>query len=95
MKNSKSWDVNVDNVVISKLVKTKLILSISTNILISYKPLVLIMPKLGGYIKISKVNDGDLYCLSWDLNVPEDAEFESFTIIYIDYLLVSDNKYYL
>ena len=53
------------------------------------------MPKLGGYIKISKVNDGDLYCLSWDLNVPEDAEFESFTIIYIDYLLVSDNKYYL
>ena len=54
------WDVNVDNIVISKLVKTK----INFNYLIGYldkvlRALVLIMPKLSGYVKTFKVKDED------------------------------------
>ena len=52
------WNVNVDNIVISKLVKTK------TNFkyLIGYldkdgRPLVLTMPKINGYVKSFKVED--------------------------------------
>ena len=59
-KRIKIWDVNIDNIVISKLVKTK------TNFkyLIEYldkaiRSLVLIMPKSSGYVKTFKVNDGD------------------------------------
>ena len=52
------WDVNGDNIVISKLVKTKT----NSNYLIGYsdraiKPLVLIIPKLSGYVKTFKVED--------------------------------------
>ena len=54
------WDVNVDNIVILKLVETK------TNFkyLIGYldkaiRPLVLILPKTSRYVKTSKVKDGD------------------------------------
>ena len=57
-KTYKIWDVNVDNIVISKLVKTK------TNFtyLIGYldkgiRPLVLIMPKMIGCVKTFKVED--------------------------------------
>ena len=54
------WDVNVDNIVISKLVKTK----INFKYLIGYlgkvlRALVLIMPKLSGYVKTFKVKDED------------------------------------
>ena len=54
----KICDVNVDNIVISKLVKTKT----NFNYLIGYldktiRPLVLIMPKMSGYIKTFKVED--------------------------------------
>ena len=54
------WDVNVDNIVISKLVKTK----INFKYLIGYldkvlKVLVLIMPKLSGYVKTFKGKDED------------------------------------
>ena len=54
------WDVNVDNIVISKLVKTKT----SSKYLIGYldkviRPLVLIMPKMSRYVKTFKVKDGD------------------------------------
>ena len=50
------WDVNVDNKVISKLVKTKT----NSKYLIGYldkniKPSVLIMPKMSGYVKTFKV----------------------------------------
>ena len=56
----KIWDVNVDNIVISKLVKTKT----NSKYLIGYldkaiRPLVLIMPKMSGYVKTFKVKDGD------------------------------------
>ena len=51
----KIWDVNVDNIVISKLIKTKT----NSEYLIGYldkdkRPLVLIMPKMGGYVKTLK-----------------------------------------
>ena len=51
-KPIKIWDVNVDNIVISKLVETKY----NFNYLIGYldeviKPLVLILPKMTGYVK--------------------------------------------
>ena len=59
-KPIKIWDVNVDSTVISILIKTK------TNFkyLIGYldkaiRPLVLIMPKMNGYVKTFKVKDGD------------------------------------
>ena len=49
---TKIWDANVDNIVISKLVKTKT----NSKYLIRYsdkdiKPLVLIMPRMSGYVK--------------------------------------------
>ena len=50
------WDVNVDNIAISKLVKAKT----NSKYLIGYldegiRPLVLIMPKMSGYVRIFKV----------------------------------------
>ena len=52
------WDVNVDNIVISKLVKTK----INSKYLIGYldktvRPLVLIVLKMSGYVKTFKVKE--------------------------------------
>ena len=57
-KPIKIWNVNVDNIVISKLVKMK----INSKYLIGYlykdiRPLVLIMPKMSGYVKIFEVED--------------------------------------
>ena len=48
----KTWDVNVDNIVISKLVQAKN----NSKYLIGYldevlRPLVLILPKMSGYVK--------------------------------------------
>ena len=61
-KPIKIRNVNVDNIAISKLVKTKT----NSKILIEYlnktiQPLVLIMPKISGYVKTFKVKDGDEY----------------------------------
>ena len=53
--------VNVDNIVISKLIETKT----SSKYLIGLKfdkairPLALIMPKMSGYVKTFKVKEGD------------------------------------
>ena len=70
----KIWDVNVDNIVISKLVKTKT----NSKYLIGYldeiiRPLVLILPKMSGYVKTYKIiTYGDrVYTNFHDLNVPE------------------------
>ena len=57
-KPIKIWDVNVDNIVISKLVKTKT----NSKYLNGYldkdvTPLVLIMPKMNRYVKTFKVED--------------------------------------
>ena len=59
-KPIKIWDVNVENIVISKLVKTKT----NSKYCIGYldktmRPLVLIMPKMSGYVKTFKVKEGD------------------------------------
>ena len=56
----KIWDVNVDNIVISKLVEIKT----NSKYLIGYldkgiRTLVLIMPKVSGYVKTFKVKVGD------------------------------------
>ena len=52
----KIWDANVDNIVISKLVKTKT----NSKYLIGYsdkviRALILIMPKMSGYVKTFQV----------------------------------------
>ena len=58
-KPIKIWDVNVDNIVVSKLVKTKT----SSKYFIGIKfdkairSLVLIIPKMSGYVKTFKVED--------------------------------------
>ena len=60
-KPRKIWDVNVDNIVISKLLETKT----NSKYLIEIKfdetirPLVLTMTEMSGYVKTSKVKGGD------------------------------------
>ena len=49
-KDIKIWDVNIDNIVISKLIETK------TKVIRTF---VLIMPKMNRHVKIFKVKDGD------------------------------------
>ena len=54
----KIWDVNVENMVISRLFKTKT----NSKYLIGYLdkaiiPLVLIMPEMIGYVKTFKIKD--------------------------------------
>ena len=56
----KTWDINVDNIVISTLIGTKT----NSKYFIGYldkvvRLLVLIMLKMSGYVKIFKVKDGD------------------------------------
>ena len=144
------WDVNIDNIVISKLIETKT----NSKYLIGYlnkviRPLVLILSKMSGYVKTFKITDksnnlmsscindekvlekykaiwtkiddlkstelnafpvydnryietkirtyGDkVYTNLCGLNAPEDdIECESFTVIFIDSLLLYKNKYYL
>ena len=59
-QNYKVWDVNVDKIVMSKLFKTKT----NSKYLIGYsdkavKPVILIIPKMSGYVQIFKVKDGN------------------------------------
>ena len=59
-KSIKIWEVNVNNIVISKLVKTKTNSKyLIGNLDKSVRPLVLIMRKMSGYVKTFKVKDGD------------------------------------
>ena len=55
------WDVNVENIVISKLLKTKTNSKylIAIKIEKSIRPLVLIMCKMSGCVKTFKVKEGD------------------------------------
>ena len=62
----KICDVNVDFIVISKLVKTKT----NSKYLIGYldktiRPLVLIMPKMSRYLKTFKIKEGDNKLMSF------------------------------
>ena len=59
-KTIKIWDVNIDNIVISTLIKTKT----SSTYLIGYldkviRSVVLVMPKKSGYVRTFKVKDRD------------------------------------
>ena len=52
------WDVNVDNIVMSKLIETKT----NSKYFIGYldkviRPLVLMIPKMSGYVKTFKVKE--------------------------------------
>ena len=59
-KSIRIWDVDVCNIVISKLVKAKANSEYLTGYLDkAVRPLVLIMPKMSGYVKTFKVKDGD------------------------------------
>ena len=66
----KTWKVNAENIVISKLVKTKT----NSNYLIGTKfdkaigPLVLIMSKVSGYVKLFKVKEGDNKLMSFSID---------------------------
>ena len=56
----KIWNVNVDNIVISKLVKIK----INSRYLIAYldktiRPLILIILEISGYVETFKVKNGN------------------------------------
>ena len=52
----KNWDVNFDNIVISKFIKTKANSKYLTGYLDkAIRPLVLITPKMRGYVKTFKV----------------------------------------
>ena len=58
-RSIKIWDVNVDNFIISKLVKTET----NSKYLIGYldkarRPLVLIIPEIIGYVETFKVKEG-------------------------------------
>ena len=61
-KSINNWDVNVDNLVISKLAKTK----INSKYLFGYldkviRSLVLVLPRMIGYVKLFKVKDEDTH----------------------------------
>ena len=57
-KPAKIWNVKVDTIVIPKLVTTKTNFKYLIRYLKKYiRPLVLIMPKISGYLKIFKVED--------------------------------------
>ena len=63
----KIWDVSVDNIVISKLIETKTnskyFIGVKFNIII--RPLVLIIPKISGYVKTFNINEGDNKLMSF------------------------------
>ena len=99
-KPIKIWDVNVDNIVISKLVKTKT----NSKYLIGYldktiRPLVLIMPKMNGYVKTFKDKTNKLiYFLIDDEKLLEKykaiwTKIEDLKSIELNALPVYDNRY--
>ena len=83
-KNYIIWDVNADDIVILKLVKTKA----NYKYLVGYlneaiRPLVLIILKLSGYVKTFEIKDGDkdeknelMYC-----NIDDEKLLEKYKAI--------------
>ena len=70
-KSIQIWDVNINNIVISILIETKT----NSKYLIGFsdkaiRPLVLIMPKVSGYVKTFKAKDGNKdKTINWCLSV--------------------------
>ena len=60
-KPIKIWDVNVEKIAISKLIKTKTNSKYLIGIKVdkAIRPLILIMPKMSGYVKTFKVKEGE------------------------------------
>ena len=56
-KSIKIWDVNVDNIVFSKLVKTRTNSKYLIGYLDKFRPFVFIIPKMSGYVRTFKVED--------------------------------------
>ena len=76
------WDINIGNIVISKLIKTKTV----SKYLIGYldksiRPLVLILPKLSGYVKAFKDKDKNNKLMYFWIN--EEKLLEKYKTIYI------------
>ena len=63
------WNVNVDNIVISKLVKTKTNFKyLIGNLDKDGRPLVLTIPKINGYVKSFKVEDKNNQFMSFRID---------------------------
>ena len=63
------WDVNVNNIVISKLARTKPNSKYLVGYLDKYiRPLVLIMPKMSGYVITFKVEDKSNKLMSFHIS---------------------------
>ena len=109
-KKSKVWDVEVGDIVISKLIERKN----NSKCLIKYldeviRPIVLILPKMSRYVKTFKDKNENLmsYHTDNDDKLLENTSFyglyvlkgsvkcKSFTIISIGTFLVFKDKYYL
>ena len=102
-KPIKIWDVNVDNIVISKLIETKT----NSKYLIGIKfdkairPLVLIMPKMSGYVKKFRFEDKINKLMSFYIDDKKLLEkyktiwtkTEDLKNIELDALPVYDNRY--
>ena len=69
-KPLKIWDVNVINVIFSKLIETKTNskYSIGTKFDKAIRPLVLIMPKISGCVKTFIVKEGDNKLVSFHID---------------------------
>ena len=81
-KPMKIWDVYVNNVVISKLIETK----DNSKYLIAYldktiRPLILIMPKISGYVKIFKDKNKSNKLMS--LSIDDKELLEKYEAIWI------------
>ena len=98
----KIWDANADNIVISKLVETKT----NSKYLIGYlekyiRSLVLIMPKITGYIKTFKDKDKNSKLVSFCIGNGKLlakykaiwTKIEDLNNIKLNALLVYDNRY--
>ena len=102
-KPIKIWDVNVDNIVISKLIETKT----NSKYLIGIKfdkamrPLVWIIPKMSGYVQAFKVEDKISKLMSFRIGDGKLLEkykaiwtkIEDFKNIELDTLPVYDDRY--
>ena len=69
-KTIKTWDVNDENIVISKLIETKINFKYLTGINFdkTIRPLVLTIPKMSGYVKTFKVKEGDNKLMSFHID---------------------------
>ena len=68
-KNKKKWDVDFDSIVISILIETETNFKYSIGYLDKHiRPLVLILPKMSGYVKTFKVKDRNNELTSFRIN---------------------------